>query len=128
MFFSTGFRMCKLLILLELKMPKVPHSRVHRTPIVHDLSEDKANYAAHDGASATVPIIIPDGYRDEIVSFTFVHGSKLLVVPNYPRKQILQRVYAGAEQASFAGTSRVGNLRRRGSRLRQQLLVRDRKE
>jgi hypothetical protein len=41
---STAFRMCKLLILLGPKMPKVPHSRVHRTPIVHGVSEHKANY------------------------------------------------------------------------------------
>ena len=42
-FFSTGFRMCKLLIVQGHKIPKVPHSRVHRTPIVHGVGEHKAN-------------------------------------------------------------------------------------
>jgi hypothetical protein len=36
-----------LLTLLVPKMPKVPHSRVHHTPIVHSGSEHKANPQPH---------------------------------------------------------------------------------
>jgi hypothetical protein len=35
--------MCKLLILQGHEVPKMPLCRVHRTPIVHGVGEDKAN-------------------------------------------------------------------------------------
>jgi hypothetical protein len=44
-FFSTAFGMFKLLILQGHEVPKMPICRVHRTPIVHGVGEDKAKEA-----------------------------------------------------------------------------------